>query len=196
MDLSSTIPEVNKSEENKILQPTNNSKNILLIILITTFISIIIALLVGGGVYVWEQSQQKAAKIQLQSEVDELKNKIEKVELEKNDLIQKADKAEAEKQSIEQKTCKGTWKNGICVQSACVDSDVNQKPDDIYIKGNVTYTDKNGVSTTVYDECTGSKQQVNEMWCYESPSGSGNYVQGSMISNCPNGCLDGACIKK
>jgi len=77
----------------------------------------------------------------------------------------------------------------------CVDSDVNEKPDDIYIKGSVTYTDENGISTTIYDECTGSKIQVNEMWCYESPQGSTNYVQGRMIYNCPKGCLDGACIK-
>ena len=84
---------------------------------------------------------------------------------------------------------------GICVTSSCVDSDVNEKPDDIYIKGNVTYTDENGVATIVNDECIGSKEQVNEMWCYESPQGSGNYVQGRMIYDCPNGCLDGACVR-
>lgn len=181
MGSSSSLSAVNKSEENKIPQPSHNTNDILFIVFIAIVISIIIALFVGGGVYFLQQSQLKATRIQLQLEINELKNR--------------AEKAETEKQDIEQKKCKGTWKNGVCVQSSCIDSDVNEKPDDIYIKGSVSYTDNNGVATTVYDECTGSKQQVNEMWCYESPSGSGNYVQGRMVSDCPNGCLDGACIK-
>ncbi len=83
--------------------------------------------------------------------------------------------------------------NGKCIVKTCVDSDVNDKPNDVYIKGSVTYTNEAGISTKVYDECTGSAEQVNEMWCYESPAGSGNYVQGTQVNNCENGCLDGAC---
>ena len=78
---------------------------------------------------------------------------------------------------------------------SCVDSDVNDKPDDILIKGSVTYIDKSGKEVEVFDECSGSKLQVNEMWCYESPAGSGNFVSGKMVYDCPEGCLDGACIK-
>jgi len=44
-----------------------------------------------------------------------------------------------------------------------------------------------------YDECNGSSTQVNEMWCYESPAGSGNFVPGRTVYDCPYGCLDGAC---
>ena len=55
----------------------------------------------------------------------------------------------------------------------------------------MVFTDGNGVGTTVYDECSGSKLQVNEMWCSESTNGSGNYVQGRTVYNCPKDCLDG-----
>lgn len=100
-----------------------------------------------------------------------------------------------EKNAIEKAYCKGTWNNGVCLMKTCVDSDVNEKPNDIYIKGKVTYTNEQGVSTVVNDECTGSNLQLHELWCYEMPEGSGNYVQGDMVYDCPRGCLDGACIK-
>lgn len=188
------------------VRSAQQSSNTIKYIFITVSVSLVIALLTGIGIYLWQQSQINTLKLQMQSEVNKLKQNITTIEEEKDALkkqveseisisSQKALKAEEEKKDIEQKTCKGVWKNGICVQSKCVDSDVNEKPNDIYIKGNVTYTDENGVSTTVYDECSGSKQQVNEMWCYESPTGSGNYVQGRMVYNCSSGCLDGACIK-
>lgn len=107
----------------------------------------------------------------------------------------KVDSIKREKAAIEKTYCKGTWKNGVCIIKTCVDADVNEKPDDIYIKSKVTFTDDKGVSNTVYDECTGSNLQVQEMWCYESPAGTGNYVQGNMVYTCPKGCLDGACIR-
>jgi subtilisin family serine protease len=164
------------------------------------------ALLVGGGVYYWQQSSFKKQTLDIKSQLEQVKSDnaalVSKLESDNAALVAKIEDLEkiasgsaAEKEAIEKKTCKGVWKNGICVKSTCVDSDVNEKPDDIYIKGSVTYTDENGVETVVYDECTGSKTQVNEMWCYESPAGSGNYVQGKMVYNCTKGCLDGKCTK-
>lgn len=155
---------------------------------IVILVSLITALVIGSGVYFWQQSQINSLKKTLQSENSELKSQIDKLVTEQDDLKQQI-------QEIEQKACKGIWKNGVCIKSSCVDSDVNEKPSDIYIKGSVAFTDENSISSTVYDECTGSKQQVNEMWCYENLSGSGNYVQGKMVYDCPKGCLDGACIK-
>ena len=145
---------------------------------------LVTAVLVGGGTFFWQQNSYKKQA---------LDNAMLKTRLE--DLEKIASKADSEKEEIKRKTCKGIWKDGVCVKSTCVDSDVNDKPDDIYIKGNVTYTNENGVETVVYDECSGPKIQVNEMWCYESPAGSGNYVPGKMVYNCEKGCLDGACIK-
>ncbi|MBP9781497.1 hypothetical protein KBC89_02475 [Candidatus Woesebacteria bacterium] len=179
-------------------QPTNNTQNFLLLFVMV----LLTAILVGGGVFFWQQSSNQQILEQLKNEnaesariLQEMKGENAVLETKVEDLERVASVATAEKEEVEKKTCKGLWKNGICVTSACVDSDVNEKPDDIKIKGTVTYTDENGVATTVSDECTGSKLQVNEMWCYESPAGSGNYVQGKMIYDCPNGCLNGACIK-
>ncbi|MDD3647417.1 MAG: hypothetical protein PHS44_02855 [Candidatus Dojkabacteria bacterium] len=144
--------------------------------------------MVGSGVYFWQQSI-------LEKEKDSLGQVKDSLEREKRSLEEDIVSLEEDILSYKKMYCKGTWQDGVCLLSTCIDSDVNEKPYEIYIKGSVTYTDKNGVATTVYDECTGSKLQVNEMWCYESPAGSGNYVQGKMIYDCPNECLDGACIK-
>jgi cell division protein FtsB len=153
------------------------------------------ALLVGGGVYFWQQSVLREQTTDLTNQLDKAKsdNAILRAKLE--DLEKSASEEATEKEVVEKKACKGIWKDGECTNLTCVDSDVNEKPDDIYIKGNVTYMDEDGVETVVYDECSGSKTQVNEMWCYESPAGSGNYVQGKMVYDCVNGCLDGACTK-
>lgn len=78
----------------------------------------------------------------------------------------------------------------------CMDTDAHEKPDDIYIKGRVIFLDESGNEATMYDACNGSKTQVNEMWCYESPEGSGDFVPGRMVYNCPNGCFDGACDRE
>lgn len=162
-------PPIQQEDKNKVLFP------ILASVLIT-------AVLVGGGMFFWQQNS--------------FKKQVEALKVQVKDLEKIASEAATQKEEIEKKTCKGVWKNGVCVKSTCVDSDVNEKPNDIYIKGTVTYTNENGVETVVSDECTGSKVQVNEMWCYESPAGSGNYVQGKMVYDCPKGCLDGACIKQ
>ena len=82
------------------------------------------------------------------------------------------------------------------VRFYCLDSDASEKPDDIYIKGEVVYLDQSGEERTLPDECTGSKTQVNEMWCYESPAGSGQWVPGRMVYDCPLGCFDGACNRQ
>ena len=83
----------------------------------------------------------------------------------------------------------------------CKDTDDILKPNDIYATGSVTYTyfvngkdDKEGRATsTISDECNGAGTQVNEMYCYKMTDGSENYVNGRMVYNCPNGCVNGAC---
>jgi Na+-transporting NADH:ubiquinone oxidoreductase subunit NqrC len=165
----------NLSQQSNPPVQQENKNRTLLSILVSILAT---AILVGGGVFFWQQNSYKKQALDLEKQFEEI-----------------ASEAAAEKEEMEKKTCKGVWKNGVCVKLTCVDSDVNEKPDDIYIKGNVAYTDENGVETVVYDECTGSKTQVNEMWCYESPAGSENYVQGKMVYDCDKGCLDGACIK-
>jgi len=159
-------------------------------------VSVLLAtVLVGGGMFFWQQNNYKKQASDLRNQLEQVKNDNLTLETKVEDLERASSEAATEKEEIERITCKGVWKDGVCVKATCVDSDVNEKPDDIYIKGSVTYTDENGVETVVYDECTGSKTQVNEMWCYESPVGSENYVQGKMVYDCANGCLDGACIK-
>jgi len=148
---------------------------------ITIIIAVAIVLVLSGSIYFW----QKSVLQRVQKEMEE------RIVL----LQQEVASAEKKVEDIEKKHCKGVWENGVCLLLSCVDSDINEKPDDIFIKGSVTYTNKEGVTNTVYDECNGSKTQVNEMWCYESPKGSGNYVQGNMVYNCPKGCFDGACIR-
>jgi hypothetical protein len=91
--------------------------------------------------------------------------------------------------------CKGAWVDGECILNTCIDSDASEDPEDIYIAGSVTTTNHQGVATTRYDTCTGSKRQVNELWCYESPQGSGNFVMGRLVHDCPYGCDQGACVK-
>lgn len=180
-------PQLNNSP----FQPKNSS-NTLLPILVTILIT---ALLASGGVFLWQQNSFKNQTSSLKTQLEQVRNEKTTLETRLESLEKIASETAAQKEEVEKKTCKGVWKNGVCVKSTCVDSDVNEKPKDIYIKGTVTYTDENGVETVVSDECTGSKKQVNEMWCYESPSGSGNYVQGKMVYNCPKGCLDGVCVK-
>lgn len=173
---------IQQGKTNKALLP------ILVSVLIT-------AVLAGGGMFFWQQNTYKKQVLDLENQLGQVRNDNTTLRAKMEDLENVASEAAAEKEEIEKKACKGVWKDGVCVKSTCVDSDVNEKPDDIYIKGKVTYTDENGVETIVYDECSGSKTQVNEMWCYESPAGSGNYVRGRMVYDCDNGCLDGACIK-
>jgi len=157
--------------------------------------SVLVTILIAGGVYFWQESKIKKLDDLYIEKLNTLNNRILELETKKNTAEQAKNVAEQEKNLIEEKTCKGEWKNGVCIIKTCVDSDINKRPDDIYIKGNVVYTDVNGVSNIIYDECTGTKKQVNEMYCYESPKGSGNYVQGRELFNCPNSCLDGACVR-
>jgi len=181
-------------QDNHFSQPIQQKtkKNTLLLIFVSVFLT---AILVGGGMFFLQQAMNNNLNSSLNQQLEQIQIENAQLRDKLEDLEIAASEAIAEKEAIEKKTCKGIWQNGVCVQSTCIDSDVNEKPDDIYIKGYVTYTDENGVETTVYDECTPSKTQVIEMWCYESPAGSGNYVAGRMVYDCENGCFDGACIR-
>ena len=156
---------------------------------------LLVCVLVSNGLFFWQQTILRKQALSLSSQLKQIGDDNAALTTRLESLEKVASEAAAEKAELERKTCKGVWKDGVCIKSTCIDSDVNEKPDDTYIKGSVTYTNENGVETTVYDECTSSKTQVNEMWCYESPVGSGNYVQGKMVYSCKKGCLDGACIK-
>jgi hypothetical protein len=187
VDQQNPIPQQNDT----VKIPANGSKTTILVAA-----SILLAVvLTGGAVFVWQQYEGNKTRDIFNKQLDAINSSNQNLVKQLEILKESAQKAESEAEDIAKKTCKGVWKNVVCVKATCVDSDVNEKPQDIYIKGNVVFTNEDGVDTTVYDECTGSKQQVNEMWCYESPSGSGNYVQGRMVYNCPKGCLDGACTK-
>lgn len=192
-------PELKQDDSTQTSTPKSSKSKHTLILVVA---SVLTALVVGIGVYLWMDNSNKNAIAGLEKQVDTLTSSVEQTKTENDGLKQQVEslggeisEVTSEKEEIEEKTCTGVWKNGICVKSTCVDSDVNEKPDDIYIKGNVTYTDDNGVETVVSDSCTGSKEQVNETWCYESPEGSGNYVQGTQVTDCDNGCLDGACLQ-
>lgn len=185
---------------------TEKKKGILLPVVLSVLLS---SLIVGSSVFFWQQTKMekkigalesqieeaKKDKTNLEGQLEQIRNDNAVLKERLDDLAKTTTEAIAEKEKIEEKTCRGVWKNGVCLQSSCVDSDVNEKAEDIYIKGKVTYTDENGLEKIFYDECSASKKQVNEGWCYESPAGSGNYVPGKKVYDCENGCLDGACVK-
>ena len=78
-------------------------------------------------------------------------------------------------------------------RDVCIDSDVNHKPDDIYIHGYVILIDKAGVEAKQEDYCSSSGLSVHEMWCYEARDGSGDFRNGERVYPCPRGCINGAC---
>ena len=78
--------------------------------------------------------------------------------------------------------------------SICIDSDINEKPFEEFVKGYVIFIGEDGQKQKIYDECAGNKKQVVEKYCYESPKGSENFVVGSLVKNCAQGCLDGKCL--
>lgn len=112
-----------------------------------------------------------------------------------NESEEKLNESQEKLNELALKDCKGSVINGVCVRQSCFDSDVNEMPDDIYIKGNVDFITAQGETKIVADSCTGSGKQLNEKWCYESPEGSGKYVAGTVVRTCENGCFDGACVK-
>lgn len=158
---------------------------------------VITAIVFGGGVYLWQNTTITEQQDELDAKSETITNKdlqiSEKEKIITNRDLQISD-LEDEKIEIEKLACKGLWVDNECQLNACVDSDADEQQDGIYVKGSVTTTDGNGVSTTVSDDCSGSGTQVNERWCYESPAGSGNMVGGQKVHNCPNGCEEGACI--
>lgn len=66
--------------------------------------------------------------------------------------------------------------------------------EDIYEKRSVAYSDARGAEKTTDDSCSDSRKQVNKFYCYENPFGSGNFVPGKVVYDCPLGCSDGACV--
>jgi hypothetical protein len=156
-------------------------KNTLVTFLFMSAAIFVCVLITGSGVYYWQRTISQKNQTVLQEKIGVLEQENIKLQQQIDDLGRKL--------------CQGTWKDGVCTVLACGDSDANESPNEIYIKGIVTYTDESGVPATLYDECNGSKTQVNEGWCYENPEGSGNYTPGVMVYDCPFGCFDGACNK-
>ena len=153
-------------------------------LLAVIFSMLITALIVGGGIYYWQNSialdYQKGLE-EAQQQIVLLSEKINEIEQDKADI-------EQAKLDLEEKNCKGVWENKECIMSTCRDSDGDRAPDDIYIKGEVTYMDKNGNYVTSWDECTGTDIGILENWC------NGDSYGGRRGSTCVNGCTDGACI--
>lgn len=88
-------------------------------------------------------------------------------------------------------TCSGACVNGACVANTpgvptCTDTDDKN----VYNKGYVSGIDKDGKAYANYDECNGLGTQIKEAWCYDL---NGGKVPGTMVSDCPFGCADGAC---
>jgi flagellar basal body-associated protein FliL len=174
-------------ESTIIQEQPHPQKNNTLLIIIAVFVVFLFTIV--AGIVFWKQQNNHLM------ETEKIKNENPILIAKIKDMENSVSKAISEKENIEKATCSGTWRNGVCIRTTCIDSDVNDKPNDIYIKGTVTYTDTNDKATTVSDFCSGVGNQINEMWCYESPKGSGNYVQGNMGYTCTKGCFDGACKK-
>jgi len=135
-----------------------------------TIIGGILGSLFITGVFVWQE-------INKQKEI--------------NNLITQINERASKKINIEdvETNCDGVWQFGKCVPLNCKDSDGDRGSDDVYIKGSIITIDEDGSPNVSWDECSGSKRQVNEGWCTDSGLG------GVMVYDCPNGCSDGACIK-
>ena len=110
----------------------------------------------------------------------------QQLEQEKMDLEKRVDE-------LGKLSCAGIWEDGKCNTPTCTDSDINDRPNDIFIKGTVSYTSlADGRISKFVDECQGTGSVI-EYICKESREGSGIYDARSEIFPCPAGCLDGVC---
>jgi len=92
--------------------------------------------------------------------------------------------------------CPDGCKDGACLkessEQSCTDSDGG---DDIYTRGVIVHKFGNNEDTCVSsneftDSCSGENCQIYEFRCQADGNGLSTYI------DCPNGCKDGACIKK
>lgn len=75
----------------------------------------------------------------------------------------------------------------------CIDSDRNLKPDDIYTAGSIKVISEGEEKYKADDQCAGTNQLMEKECGYDG-QGRLNNIGGSTY-NCPNGCLNGACIR-
>lgn len=87
------------------------------------------------------------------------------------------------------KTCKGEWVAGECLSTMCQDSD----GDNIYKKGSVVYKLQDNENFDVLNDFCANTNQIYERVCELSQKRENSYVIINNLTNCPNGCLDGAC---
>ena len=93
--------------------------------------------------------------------------------------------------------CTNGCLNGVCngdlpgnnTQNSCIDSDDGIS---YYIFGGVNFTDTNGKNGYSVDSCIGNTI-LQEQSCSPNPSLTGNVTMTTQF-NCPDGCLNGACI--
>lgn len=180
-------------------------------IIVFLVVVILSSLLVGGSVFIWQNENLKKQTAELNSQLmqiensnKELQERLELMEIESSvaveqasEFAEQASQTAAENAELSKKLCSGVYINGVCVKATCVDSDVNEKPNDIYISGSVTYTnpyDSVGAEGEFKDKCTDGTQ-LQEMYCREKNEGSGNWEPATSIENCTNGCFNGACIR-
>lgn len=83
---------------------------------------------------------------------------------------------------------------GKVLLTECKDSDSVNKQNEQYIKGSISYTNKNGESSITYDRCLPQSSSIlEEAYCY--PREDGYFVLINEQYQCKNGCIDGACQK-
>lgn len=80
--------------------------------------------------------------------------------------------------------------------ASCFDSDASSGGEDQkYSKGFVSSPVGGPNVVTQYDKCTGGGTQVFETNCVPTSDGSPSLVTGTLVYSCPNGCVDGACVR-
>ena len=79
--------------------------------------------------------------------------------------------------------------------NVCVDSDLTTIKDrtvtdnSYMVKGSVTYSNNYGkANQTAEDYCNEGGTRVRELYCYKG------LKQEALMIDCPNGCVDGACV--
>lgn len=163
------------------------SPNFLLIGGIIAFAFFSLAGVILFGFLVWQNISYRTRISQLQQQLVEL-------EIALNQTEQKVNNLTIEKQALEKKcsllTPTPTW---VPVNTGCVDSDANEAENGIYVRGYTTYINVRKGESIVYDECSGSKRQVNERYCYKVTRD--DYAPAVKVYDCPQGCENGACVK-
>ncbi|MDP3964565.1 MAG: hypothetical protein Q8Q20_02820 [bacterium] len=154
------------------------------------------------GVFGWQQWEIRRTEAKYNSRIGHMNVELTKAETQASQTRVNLRRAEAELVSLESEkadllaqSCLGYWYNNECLPTNCVDSDSGENSEGRFTFGSVTFISGNGVESSEADACDESGSQLQEKWCYESPSRSGNAVPGLRVIRCDNGCVEGACLR-